>query len=367
MCKVGPGEMWCKIVRNRQTGSTAGSEDMYLVSPDGRRLRSTHDLAKYILSYNLFDQLNPYEVNFEKPLDNHVNSTDVQTFSKNTMEFIQWYESAGKTLPSFMTRIPLRPTKERRPSKKKSGNLKLRFNTKKIKMNKCGNCGFWEDLEKQPNGENLCRDCRLGPLNPYRVLQGYLDRCAILPLQADFFRLQKQTRLSELEISQWFQNAMSNPRAPAEVLQEDLIPDFDIKAEKNDEEQMSSSTSTALFAHNHVPDSLQPHQTTQKSYKSLQCSPSGATGTVATSTSINVQNENKPTSTPYSDFLAKSSRSQEDFLPDSKKECLPRSSTGVQELVQPATVCYNFPDLAVVKSDPETVNETTLSDISQMD
>ena len=210
MCKVGPGETWCKIVRIRQTGSTAGSKDMYLVSPDGRSLRSTHDLAKYILSYNLFDQLNPYEVNFEKPLDNHVNSMDVQKFSKNTMEFIQWYESAGKTLPSFMTQIP------------------------KIKMSKCGNCGFWEDLEKQPNGENICRDCQLGPLNPYRVLQGYLDRCAILPLQADFFRLQKQTRLSESEISQWFQNAMFNRCATAEVLQEDLIPDFDIKAEKND-------------------------------------------------------------------------------------------------------------------------------------
>ena len=58
---------WVRVIRIRQTGSTTGTRDMYINAPNGQKLRSTHDLAKYIKQYNYYD-VNPREVNFEKPL-----------------------------------------------------------------------------------------------------------------------------------------------------------------------------------------------------------------------------------------------------------------------------------------------------------
>ena len=60
---------WTKIVRFRQSGATYHQKDLYLVHKTlGKKLRSTRDLALHIREHNLFTVVDPYLVNFEKPL-----------------------------------------------------------------------------------------------------------------------------------------------------------------------------------------------------------------------------------------------------------------------------------------------------------
>ena len=84
---------WNRILRTRHSGSTIGDKDIYIISPLGKKLRSTFNLAKHIESNNLFSTVNPHLVNFEKP---------GQPRKKITKDFIEWLESGGTTKPKFM-------------------------------------------------------------------------------------------------------------------------------------------------------------------------------------------------------------------------------------------------------------------------
>ena len=84
---------WNRILRTRLSGSTIGDKDIYIVSPLGKKLRSTRNLAKHIEEKNLFLTLDPNLVNFEKP---------GQPRKKITKDFIEWLESGGKTTPKFL-------------------------------------------------------------------------------------------------------------------------------------------------------------------------------------------------------------------------------------------------------------------------
>ena len=188
---------WRRVIRIRQSGKTAGQIDLYLMSPVGTKLRSTHDLAKFVQEYDYFERIDPYEVNFEKP-------PYKEPLSANSRAFIKWVESKGKTKPSFMKR-----------SSKKS----LKTATTRYKAVKCDNC----QLRLEDIGANLCNDCILGADEPLRVLQSYMDRFGVLPLPEDHNRLRKQTKLSAKEIDEWFTEQFESL---------DLIPDFDVLEEE---------------------------------------------------------------------------------------------------------------------------------------
>ena len=74
---------------------------------------------------------------------------------------------------------------------------------------------------KNENGKTLCEFCRVGQTNPYNVLEMFNDRYRYLPLEEDTLRLQKQTGLSFVDITQWFTEEIKRNNDL------DGIPDFD--------------------------------------------------------------------------------------------------------------------------------------------
>ena len=59
--------IWTKRLLTRTWGNTVGTKDKYIISPHGKKLRSTHDLANHIKDKDLFRFVDPTLVNFEKP------------------------------------------------------------------------------------------------------------------------------------------------------------------------------------------------------------------------------------------------------------------------------------------------------------
>ena len=92
---------WTKILRFRQSGTSEGQKDLYIISPLGVKLRSTHDLAKHIEKNDLFSFVDPNVVNFEKILDDPEKQNPNKQ-SKITQDFVKWVESRGTTNPNFM-------------------------------------------------------------------------------------------------------------------------------------------------------------------------------------------------------------------------------------------------------------------------
>ena len=60
------GRMWTKNVKIRNSGESLGQRDVYIITPDGGKLRSVKELTQYILQTGYFE-IDPREVNFEKP------------------------------------------------------------------------------------------------------------------------------------------------------------------------------------------------------------------------------------------------------------------------------------------------------------
>ena len=60
-------KIWTKRLLTRTWGNTMGGKDTYIISPHGKKLRSTHDLANHIKDKDLFQYVDPTLVNFEKP------------------------------------------------------------------------------------------------------------------------------------------------------------------------------------------------------------------------------------------------------------------------------------------------------------
>jgi len=212
---------WNRILRTRHSGSTIGDKDIYIVSPLGKKLRSTRNLAKHIEEKNLFLTLDPNLVNFgtlnfEKP---------GQPRKKITKDFIEWLESGGKTQPKFL-----------QPKPKKQ--------IVKVDLKLCRQCEFQYPQVVQENGENLCQYCLIGRTDPYRVLKLFSEQCKFLPLPEDAIKLHKQTGLPFDEITHWF---------TAQCMQTtsddfDGIPDFD--------SSLNSDVKTETDSLNDTKDSL---------------------------------------------------------------------------------------------------------------
>ncbi len=85
---------WSKMQSVRKGGKTTGQRDVYIITPDNKKLRSTGELARYIHDRNLHNAINAYEVNFEK-----VGKDPGARLSAATQEFIRFIESGGTYLP----------------------------------------------------------------------------------------------------------------------------------------------------------------------------------------------------------------------------------------------------------------------------
>jgi len=58
--------LWVKNVKIRNSGESLGQRDVYIINPQGGKLRSVKELTQYILETGYFE-IDPREVNFEKP------------------------------------------------------------------------------------------------------------------------------------------------------------------------------------------------------------------------------------------------------------------------------------------------------------
>ena len=58
--------LWVKNVKIRNSGESLGQRDVYIINPQGGKLRSVKELTEYILETGYFE-IDPREVNFEKP------------------------------------------------------------------------------------------------------------------------------------------------------------------------------------------------------------------------------------------------------------------------------------------------------------
>ena len=58
--------LWVKNVKIRNSGESLGQRDVYIINPQGGKLRSVKELTQYILQTGYFE-IDPREVNFEKP------------------------------------------------------------------------------------------------------------------------------------------------------------------------------------------------------------------------------------------------------------------------------------------------------------
>ena len=58
--------LWVKNVKIRNSGESLGQRDVYIINPQGGKLRSIKELTQYILETGYFE-IDPREVNFEKP------------------------------------------------------------------------------------------------------------------------------------------------------------------------------------------------------------------------------------------------------------------------------------------------------------
>ena len=71
------GRLWVKNVKIRNSGVSWGRSDVYIINPDGDKLRSIKELTVYISTTGYFD-IDPTEVNFEK-------KTAPKVFHKHTL------------------------------------------------------------------------------------------------------------------------------------------------------------------------------------------------------------------------------------------------------------------------------------------
>ena len=213
---------WRKIRRIRQSGQTIGRPDLYVVTPEGTRLRSCVELCNYISALNYFDSIDPLVVNFEIPRD------DGSTVpSKQRKEFIEFVQTKGAYLPSFLAR------------KQKEPPVKMRIKMSENSLRRCKKCSFVSynatDFVRQPeNGSDLCQEC-LCP-DPYETLNRYFLLHRALPQNYELNRLKIQTGLEEKAITEFYfehYNPLRNHEDPKE---DALTKNNSIRAKECDEE-----------------------------------------------------------------------------------------------------------------------------------
>ena len=130
------GRRWVKNVKVRNSGESLGHLDVYIITPNGTKMRSIKELTEYIGANGYFD-IDPMVVNFEKPdsmLPSQPTDTEPQILHKNTLgkiqsrktrqnatkcriskiaAFIRFIESRGKEMPKYMFRKSVRRGQKR--------------------------------------------------------------------------------------------------------------------------------------------------------------------------------------------------------------------------------------------------------------
>lgn len=241
--------LWVRVIRVRQTGSTTSKRDIYINAPCGQKLRSTHDLAKYIRQWSCYD-VNPREVNFEMPLRP---GEEPRKLRSHTNELIKFVETKGKYTPAFM--LPRQP----KNNNANSQPLKTKANIINV-ASQCYKCNWYDDTIKleKISKKKLCEGCILclqGKREEH--LQNVFKEMPYLPTKNSCQRLELQTELTKEQISSWFLDAMSavipnNDQEDQEHLdpikqESDDIPD--ISDEDEIEEDDAAAEKVTLSSH----------------------------------------------------------------------------------------------------------------------
>ena len=201
------GRLWVKNVKIRNSGESHGQLDVYIINPDGEKLRSVKELTSFILRTGYFE-IDPEEVNFEKP-DSMLGHqpTFPRTLHRNTKEFIQFIATKGSHVPNYMSRRSNRPrtTPNRPRTTPKSQNnnppLKLEISTKDLKQ--CDICSYYADTFIIKKKKVLCDMCTLKS-NQEKLLW-YLSYYQAPPcLAMEFERIGRSTAMTLDEIRDFY-------------------------------------------------------------------------------------------------------------------------------------------------------------------
>ena len=201
------GRLWVKNVKIRNSGESHGQLDVYIINPDGEKLRSVKELTSFILRTGYFE-IDPEEVNFEKP-DSMLGHqpTFPRTLHRNTKEFMQFIATKGSHVPNYMSRRSNRPrtTPNRPRTTPKSQNnnppLKLEISTKDLKQ--CDICSYYADTFIIKKKQVLCDMCTL-KTNQEKLLW-YLSYYQAPPcLAMEFERIGRSTAMTLDEIRDFY-------------------------------------------------------------------------------------------------------------------------------------------------------------------
>ena len=219
VCPIDKCQDWTKILHFRKTNlngfrKTSGKQDIYLIAPCGKKLRSTYDLCVYIDDKNIYDLVDPNYVNFEKP--SMLGETS-KSLMGDTKELVKFVKSQGSYTPKVNRRYVFSKTN-------------TKFTRIQEELTRCYKCKWMDLVKTQPNGCQLCKGCDL--FDPVDVLEMWFEKNPYEPMMGEPFltRLKVQTGLSGADISEWFANALnsqSNGQKEAREEEVEVAPQVD--------------------------------------------------------------------------------------------------------------------------------------------
>ena len=197
---------WSKVEKVRMGGGTRGDHDVYIINPDGQKLRSTRELVKYLIDHrHHLSNIDPSKVNFEQENAKALTNPKRTKVARSTKELKIFVESGGTKLPSFMVR------------KRKASTVKVQEEAEplnclsifKCQNGNCGNMVTKQQMEIYEVREKICASC-YQPKDPYQILRNFYQIREILPLTHEVNLLHEVSKLEKAVINDWFSRTFKN-------------------------------------------------------------------------------------------------------------------------------------------------------------
>ncbi len=202
-CTIIPSQCgdWVKIIRFRQTGAPRKQPDVYLITPNGEKLRSNIELASYIRVHDLFAKLDPVKINLNVPDDEGRRVVLFNKLSGHTKKFIAWFNSNG-TIPLIGKKAKEKPRLT-------------------LKIRKCHKCQGYQKIADNQNG--ICAQCQRGERSPMAFLNfEFRSRGKVFPAQREILENWCfQTGLSKDFITKWWFDSLKTNENDTSTLEDD--------------------------------------------------------------------------------------------------------------------------------------------------
>ena len=229
--------LWVKNVKIRNSGESLGQRDVYIINPQGGKLRSVKELTQYILETGYFE-IDPREVNFEKPdsmlgyqptlprytfriilifffnfftifcqfsFFNHFFFFFFRVLHHNTKQFMQFITTKGSFIPNYMTRRPNRTRNTQNTQNSQNNNPPLTlsiFHQKLKNLKQCHICLYFADTFTTKKKKVFCDMCIIKS-NQEKLLW-YINHNPPPCLSVDFDRIRRSTAMTDDEIKAFY-------------------------------------------------------------------------------------------------------------------------------------------------------------------